>query len=122
MRFEAKHSFFKRVVRHTHSLRNILLSLSVKHQMMVAYHLHDSKVVQPSLQVTKLSEVNFTVLREDIKIALETKFPGESSVQMANTVCYSGTRYTTGMILANGSTSGLPDFRELIQMLVIHGN
>ncbi len=117
MRFEAKDSFFKCVVRHTHSFRNILLSLSVKHQMMVAYHLHDSKVVQPSLQVTKLSEVNLTVLREDIKTALETKFPGESSVQMANTVCYSGTKYTIGMILANGSTSGLQDFGELIQIV-----
>ncbi len=89
--------------------------------MMVACHLHDSKVVQPSSQVTKLSEVNLTVLREDIKTALETKFPGDSSVQMANTVCYSGTKYTIGMILANGSTSGLQDFGELIQMVVVCG-
>lgn len=117
MRFEAKHSFFKRVVRHTHSFRNILLSLAVKHQLMVAYHLHASKIVQPSLQVTKLSTVDLSVLREDIKNALETKFPGESCVQMANTVCYSGTSYSTGMILAHGSTGGLPDFVEFIQIV-----
>lgn len=121
MRFEAKHSFFKRVVRHTHSFCNILLSLSVKHQMMIAYHLHDSKVVQPSLQVTKLSELDLTVLREDIKAAVEAKYPGKSCVHLANTVSYSGTRYATGMILANGSTSGLPDFGELIQIVVVDG-
>ena len=120
MRFEAKHSFFKRVVRHTHSFRNILLSLSVKHQLMVAYHLHDSNV-EPSLQVTKLSTVDLNVLREDIKEALETKFPGESCVQITNNVCYCGTSYSIGMILANGSTGGLPDFGELIQIVVVSG-
>ena len=121
MRFEAKHSFFKRVVRHTHSFRNILLSLAVKHQLMLAYHLHGNKIVQSSLQVTKLSTVNLSVLREDLKKALETKLPGESFVQLANTACYSGTSYSTGMILAYGSTGGLPDFAELIQIVVIKG-
>ena len=121
MRFEVKHSFFKRVVRHTHSFRNILLSLVVKHQFMVAYHLHSSKIVEPSLQVTKLSTVDLSVLREDSKNALETKFPGELCVQMANTVCYSGTSYSTRMILAHGSTGGLPDFVELIQIAVVNG-
>lgn len=67
MRFEAKQSFFKRVVRHTHCFRNILLSLSVKHQLMVAYHQHGNNPVQPSLHVAKLSVVDVTVLREDIK-------------------------------------------------------
>ncbi len=38
MRFEAKHNFFKRVVRYTNSFRNVLLSLASKHQMMMAYH------------------------------------------------------------------------------------
>lgn len=37
MCFDAKHSFFKCVVRHTHSFRNILLSLSMKHQLMMEY-------------------------------------------------------------------------------------
>lgn len=65
--------------------------------------------------------VDLTVLREDIKKALETEFPGELFVQMANTVRYSGTSYSTGMILAHGSTGGLPDFVELIQIAVVHG-
>lgn len=109
MRFEAKHCFFKRVVRHTHCFRNILLSLSMKHQFMVAYNQHDSSVVTP-LQATTLSTVTVSVLRQDIQEALEAKFPGETFVQIANSVCYRGTKYTNGMILANGATGGLPDF------------
>lgn len=76
----------------------------------------------PTILVTQLSMVDLTVLREDIKQALETKFPGESFVQMANTVGYSGTSYSTGMILAHGSTGGLPYFVELIQIAVVNGN
>lgn len=121
MRFEAKHSFFKRVVRHTHSFRNILLSLAVKHQLMIAFHLHSSTFFKPSLQVTKLSAVDLTILREDIKEVQETKFPGESFVQFANTLCFHGTSYSTGMILAHGSTGGLPDFVELILITVVNG-
>lgn len=77
MRFEAKHSFFKHVVRHTHSFQNILLSLSMKHQLMVAYNQHDPSVVKPVLKATQLSAVDVTVLREDIQEALQAKFPCE---------------------------------------------
>lgn len=72
MRFEAKHSFFERVVRHTHSFRNILLSLSMKHQLMVAYNEHDPSVVKSILQVTQPSTVDVTVLRED-------RYPGSTA-------------------------------------------
>ena len=121
MRFEAKHSFCVLcVVRHTHCFLNILLSLSMKHQFMVAYNQHDSSVVTP-LQATTLSTVTVSVLRQDIQEALEAKFPGETFVQIANSVCYRGTKYTSGMILANGATGGLPDFGELIQIVVVKG-
>lgn len=121
MRFEAKHSFFKCVVRHTQTFRNILLSLSVKHQLMIAYNHHDSSVVKPILHSTNLATVDVTVLRENIQKALQAKFPDERRIQIANTVCYSGTKYVIGMVLANGSAGGLTDFGELIQIVVVKG-
>lgn len=36
MRFEGKHSFFKKVVKHTSCFKNVPLSLATKHQMMIA--------------------------------------------------------------------------------------
>lgn len=119
MRFEAKHSFFERVVRHTQTFRNILLSLSMKHQLMIAYKHHDSSVVKPILHSTNLTTVDVTVLRENIQKALQAKFPDERRIQIANTVCNSGTKYVIGMVLANGSTGGLTDFGELIQIVVV---
>lgn len=85
-----------------------------------AYNQHHSSVVTP-LQATTLSTVTVSVLRQDIQEALEAKFPGETFVQIANSVCYRGTKYTSGMILANGATGGLPDFGELIQIVVVKG-
>ncbi len=118
MRFEAKHSLFKRIVRHTHSFLNILLSLAMKHQLMIVYNQHDPSVVR---QATQLSTVDVTVLREDIRKALQFKFPTEMHIQIANNVWYSGTKYVVGMVLANGSTGGLTDFGELIQIVVVKG-
>lgn len=72
----------------------------MKHQLMVTYSQHDPSIVKPVLQATQLSTVDVTVPREDIQGALQAKFPGETHIQIANNVCYSGTKYAVGMILA----------------------
>ena len=55
MRFEAKHSFFKQVARHTNCFKNIPRSLATKHQFMLAYHTHASNLKKSSLEVTDVS-------------------------------------------------------------------
>lgn len=121
MRFETKHSFFKRVVRHTSCFRNILLSLAVKHQFMLAYHLHGTDILKPALSVSNLSTVPVDVLKENIQEAVQRRFPGETCIQVANTVTCHGTSYSVGMILPHGCTGGLPDFVELSLVLILHG-
>lgn len=121
MRFEAKHNFFKRVVRHTNCFRNILLSLAVKHQFMLAYHLHGTDVLKPALSVSNMSTLPVDVLKENIQEAVLKRFPGETYIQVANTVTCHGTTYSVGMILPYGSTGGLPDFVELNLILIVHG-
>lgn len=120
MRFEAKHSFFKRAVRHTGCFTNILLSLANKHQLMIANHLHKSNAVQQSLLVSKTTEVSLDVLTDDIQDALKCRFPGVTRVHIANSVNCSGTTYAVGMVVCHGSTAGLPDFGEVLQIMIIH--
>ncbi|KAJ4930568.1 hypothetical protein JOQ06_024877 [Pogonophryne albipinna] len=76
---------------------------------------------QEMTKATQLSTVDVTVLREDIQEELRAKFPEKTLIQIANNVCYSGTKHAIGMILANGSTGGLTDFGELIQIVVVKG-
>lgn len=66
MRFKAKHSLFKRIVRQTGYFRYILLSLANKHQLMIAYH--KSHVTKPSLSVTRTTEVSLDVLKDDLEV------------------------------------------------------
>lgn len=113
MRFEAKHRFFKEIVRHTRCFRNILKSFAVKHQFMLAYHLHGTDLLKPALSVSYLSTLPLAVLKESIQKAVQRKFRGQTSFQVANTVTGYGTSYSKGMILPYGSTDGLPGFVEL---------
>ena len=118
MCFEAKHSFFKQIVRHSKNFKNVLLTLSTRHQLFMAYHLH-TDVGKQAFCVTKISELPLEVLHSDIQGALRETSPLLSTVQLTNTVTYYGTRYSVGMILTHGSTGGLPDFAEIIQIAIL---
>lgn len=89
MRFEAKRSFFKQVVRHTNNFKNVLLTLDTRHQLMMAYHSRADVGKRP-LCVTKISDVSLDVLHSDIQEALKQTSPLLSTVQLANTVTYYG--------------------------------
>lgn len=88
---------------------------------MLAYHLHGTNLVKPALSATKLSTVALEVLKDDIKEAVQFSFPDETFVQMANTLSCNGTNYSAGMILTYESTGGLPDFVEILLMIIVHG-
>lgn len=115
MRFEAKHSQFKRIVRHTGNFKNILLSLATKHQLMISHH---STAVSPTLSVVRVKTVPLDALHEGVQTSIRHQYPSLTQVQLADTVTYQGTRYSKGMIVAYGSTAGLPDFAEIIQMVI----
>lgn len=117
MRFEAKHSFFKRVVKYTHTFRNVLLSLASKHQLMMAYDLHS--VAKPVLSVSKVSSIPLALLHVEIQDSFKEAYPTQTTVNLTNAVSYHGTKYAIGMILPYGSTSGLPDFVEISQIVIV---
>lgn len=119
MRFEAKHSFFKRVARNIRCFKNVLLSLSQRHQYQIAYHLHAISFAKPPLEVTDVSTVHIDVLNKDISNALRQKSPDMDNVCLAKSVAYNGLIYKCGMILIHGSLGGLPEFGEIIQMVIL---
>lgn len=103
MRFEAKHSFFKRVVRYTNSFRNVLLSLASKHQMMMAYYLH-ADALKPALCVSKVTSIQLALLHVEIQESFKEAYPTQTTVELTNVVSFHGTKYAVGMILSYGST------------------
>lgn len=121
MLFEAKHKFFKHVVRFSSNFKNVLLSLSTKHQLMMAYN-WQRNMTKPALVISKVSSLPLEVLHVDMKESVKKLFPQLTSVQLSNTVTYHGTRYSAGMILMYGSTGGNPDFVEIIQILILESS
>ena len=119
MRFEAKHSFFKQVVQHTNCFKNVPLSLATKHQLMISYHLRSSSFEETSLEVTNVSTVPLDVLKQEIAQTIENNFPGTTEVHLSKCVSSKGVHFRNGMIVAHGSTSGLPDFGEILQICVV---
>ena len=119
IRFEAKHSFFKQVARHTNNFRNIALTLASKHQQLISYHLHSSSLSASNVEVTNVSIVPVDVLNEEVVLALRLKYPDISQVNLKKNVTTKGINYRNGMFLACGSTAGMPEFAEIIQICIV---
>lgn len=114
-RFEAKHSFFKEVVHDVNNFKNILMTLSLRHELMVAYYLDMPSLSKPTVELKGVSNVSLDILASSVKQVIERKF-GSLTAYMH------GTRYTKGMFLSVGSTSGLPDFCKILHVLLVCNN
>lgn len=112
-------SFFKRVVRHTTCFKNVLLSLAERHQFLMAHHLYMCIFPKSPLEVANVSTLPIDILKDDIAFAIKRRHPDLDCVCLAKNATYSGLNYRNGMILAHGSLAGLPEFTEIIQMIVV---
>ncbi|KAK0140602.1 hypothetical protein N1851_022416 [Merluccius polli] len=115
MRFEAKHSYFKQVVRHTKCFKNITLSLANKHQLMIGYHMHTRSYQRSGFDVTNVSTIPLDVMKEDVSLHLRQKFPDLTTVTLAQSVSSNGIEYRNGIFIVHGSVGGLPEFAEILQ-------
>lgn len=70
MRFEAKHSYFKRVVHESHCFKNILMTLAQKHQLMEAYHLSLPTYFTADLFVPESENSNVNMINSDYRHAI----------------------------------------------------
>lgn len=95
MRFESRHSYFKRCARHMKNFKNICLTLSERHQMFQAYlsagpgciqllHVKDSCTFYPSLY------------SDAFKHAVEDFGFSENNTRVSTHIQYKGTSYQKG--------------------------
>lgn len=118
MRFEAKHSFFKRVIHDTHNWKNVLLTLSSKHQQMIAYHLDNQSLFKQKLYIEKVKVVKVSELDKPLQCEIQKKYPHLGSVSLSKSIHLHGTQYVQDMILAAGQCSGLPEFHKIVTILI----
>lgn len=66
-----------------------------------------------------MSDLPVDVLKKDVVSALRKKYPFIKIVHLAKYVTSNGIHYRNGMLLANGSTGGLPGFSEILHMCMV---
>lgn len=120
IRFEAKHSVFKKTVRDAHNCKNILLTLASHHQLALAYLLDMPSVFKPTLEVGHLAVFPIESLDQCLKVAIQTKYLGIDSVSVATKVFIYGTEYKKGMFISKGHTGCLPDFSQIVKIVLVY--
>lgn len=86
MLFEAKHIFFKQIVKHISCFKNIPLTLASKHQQMIAFHINSPFYEKTSLDVRNVSIVPVDVLKEEVAQAIRSKYTNTCEVYLAKNV------------------------------------
>lgn len=84
---------------------------------MIAYH--ESHPVRSPLSIPKATEISLDVLQDDLKDMMKCRFPAVTTVHVANNLSLLGTNYAVEMLVCSGSTTGLPDFAEVLQIMLI---
>lgn len=118
--FEAKHSFFKQVVRHTSCFKNLPFTLATTHQMMITYHLSSPCLSKSDVEVSAVTTPPVDLLTVEMALAIREKFSDTPEVDLAQCVTTRGITHRKGMIVAHGATGGWPEFSEIDQICILN--
>lgn len=120
MRFEGKHKFFKKVIHDTQNFKNVPLTLARRHQKMMAYHLDCPSFFKPALQANTVKSIMVSSLPVNIQDFLRQRCGLQNIVMSARSVSVDGINYTADMVVSVGSFGGLPEFRQIKQVVVLN--
>jgi len=98
LRFESKHTFFKRVARVIRNFKNILLSLTMKHELLQCY-LRSGADFRSLVEVFGASDLCLQTYAASIQNAIRSVCPNVSDLQQCEVAIIKGTIYKKSDIL-----------------------
>ncbi|XP_047447613.1 uncharacterized protein LOC125012054 [Mugil cephalus] len=116
LRFESKHSYFKRCARHLKNFKNICQTLSERHQMYQAYLLAGQECSK-LLQVKDSFAFYPNLYSDTIKHAVRGLAFSQSNTTVTTGIQYKGTAYKKGQCLVYRNDEYLK-FGELLLILI----
>ncbi len=120
MRFESKHSYFKRCVRRTQNFKNVCQTLANNHQLLQTY-LNSSSVFAPTLQVKQSTPFHAELYSDAVRSAVEASLPDQCALEASTEIQWKGTLYRKGFFLCIGP--GMPtEFAQIELMLIMDKN
>lgn len=119
MQFEAKHCFYKTAVRDSQISKNILKTLAIRHQHMMAHHLATPYVFKPEIQTFSVASVAVSTLPEVAQTHIRRQTASDSATYTSK-LTIDGTDFTSGMFVSAGDRGGLPAFCKIADIYLNH--
>lgn len=121
LRYEAKHSFFKGIIRSTQNMKNVVYTLTNRHQMKQAVCLSEEEILSDEVVHKGGKCVNVSDLEEAQQQVLRDRFGDVTSVYTVNTVHTNQREFTGGCTFASGIRNSLCQFSELKEIIIEKG-
>lgn len=121
MRFEGKHKVFKKIIHDTHNYKNVLKTLAERHQSMMAFYLSSSKFFKPPVQTSKMESLYISSLPADTQSFI-SGIADSDTIYATKKVTINGTNFAIGMFVCTGAYAALPEFKEILNVLLIRNN
>nr|XP_023659190.1 uncharacterized protein LOC111839475 [Paramormyrops kingsleyae]XP_023659191.1 uncharacterized protein LOC111839475 [Paramormyrops kingsleyae] len=121
LRFESKHSFFKRCARKLHNFKNICKTVAERHQLFQAY-LSAGEMFQPSVLFDKGTAFYVNDYSDKIRkavVGLNLEF---IDTVASHVVTVKGTSYKKGMYILLGKTEEELEVGKIELVIVHHGS
>lgn len=114
IRFEAKHSYFKRVISSIHNRRNLYKSLATRHQLLQAYHLVSPIYFVDIEYGSMLNDKNFIDL---IQIKLRSK-----QFDVFKSITKNGINYEINDLIVTNIHNNMPIFSMINAIILFKNN
>ena len=89
---------------------------------MKAYHLDSASFFKPALELDKVKSVMVSSFPDNVQQHLLARHAPQNTVLTATSVSIDGIKYAADMVVSVGSCAGLPEFRQIQQILVVDTN
>ena len=103
MRFESKHTFFKRTIRYLHNFINVPKSLAEKHELYQSF-LRLGADIRSDTEITETNVFNINIYDEKLPAAVRQAHLSEN-VEECHSAIIKGTTYKKGCFLSVRQTS-----------------
>lgn len=121
LRFESKHSYFKRCARNCHNFVNVTHTLSERHQQLQAYNSAGSMFPEKNF-IEKGEQLNPEIFSPEIRASLQSKELQVDSATVSNKLKVYGTQYSAGLFVACKCTDSVLQFGCILLTLLCNND
>lgn len=97
LRYESKHRYFKNILKHSPNFKNILFSLSERHQLLQAMHATEATIFADKVISEELSVFNYNDYSNDVSSVISKVCLFENLIFLTSKANFRGINYTSGM-------------------------